>query len=561
MPMSLKVKEDLILLGKMFIFAVVVLFLVSADSYTRDLYGRNNSAWFFMCGKAWMNGMVPYVDFTDSKGPLLWLIYGVGYLVSHYDYTGVYWVSCVFYAFTFFFVYKTAHLFLRSGKWSWLVVIIMTIFFFNAIYHRETKTEDFAQPFMMGAVYFTSKLLYVCVDRRNVVEASLWLGVAFGCTFMMKYNIAAILCIFIVYTLWAVHAEPVKNGCPRIECGGWGAVARSLALMLAGVAVVWLPLLVYFIVEGNLKAFSVEYFYNTMHTVNNLENRGTLVDQLGSRLVTDAFPLTVQLFATLSPVVVTYMKRCRTFPLVAFAVGAVVNSMNGLLIYYFNSTNGLVVFGVISLALLVRNYRHAKSRRINWWAALVVFPLLVINNNDVRGNYFLHQNSSREAFYYYAALATQYEKPTVIFYRGMPNPDFTVTAGALPGCKYWAQQNGATSAMRQEQDEAVRSRKADLVAVYASNYAARDSVKKAGYYAYKSPAKANRYVLFSKKELVEPPEGWGPSVMQVLLKKRMKLTPADKAEAVRQKARKEREAREAELRAAQELAEKQGAEQ
>ena len=27
-----------------------------------------------------MNGLTPYVDFTDSKGPLLWLIYGIGYL-------------------------------------------------------------------------------------------------------------------------------------------------------------------------------------------------------------------------------------------------------------------------------------------------------------------------------------------------------------------------------------------------------------------------------------------------------------------------------------------------
>ena len=44
------------------------------------MYGHNDSAWFFMCGKAVMNGLTPYVDFTDSKGPLLWLIYGIGYL-------------------------------------------------------------------------------------------------------------------------------------------------------------------------------------------------------------------------------------------------------------------------------------------------------------------------------------------------------------------------------------------------------------------------------------------------------------------------------------------------
>jgi hypothetical protein len=53
------------------VFSVFVLFFYSQDSYLYDLYNRVDSAWFFMCGKAWMNGMVPYVDFADSKGPLL----------------------------------------------------------------------------------------------------------------------------------------------------------------------------------------------------------------------------------------------------------------------------------------------------------------------------------------------------------------------------------------------------------------------------------------------------------------------------------------------------------
>ncbi|MBQ8521824.1 MAG: hypothetical protein IJ456_10765, partial [Bacteroides sp.] len=60
------------------LFATLVLFVISPDSYTHYPFGRVDSAWFFMCGKAWMNGLLPYVDFADSKGPLLWLIYGVG---------------------------------------------------------------------------------------------------------------------------------------------------------------------------------------------------------------------------------------------------------------------------------------------------------------------------------------------------------------------------------------------------------------------------------------------------------------------------------------------------
>ena len=95
--------------------ATLLLFIISPDSYTHDLYARYDSAWFFMCGKAWMEGLTPYVDFADSKGPLLWLIYGIGYLISPYNYIGVFWLSCLWYSIIFYITYLTARIFL-SGR-------------------------------------------------------------------------------------------------------------------------------------------------------------------------------------------------------------------------------------------------------------------------------------------------------------------------------------------------------------------------------------------------------------------------------------------------------------
>lgn len=80
-------------LGVFFIISFCVLFFLSPDSYTHDLYDRIDTGWFFTCGKAWMNGMIPYVDFADSKGPLLWLIFGIGYLLSPNNYLGMFWIS------------------------------------------------------------------------------------------------------------------------------------------------------------------------------------------------------------------------------------------------------------------------------------------------------------------------------------------------------------------------------------------------------------------------------------------------------------------------------------
>ena len=64
-------RNDVVRWGAMALYAIVVLSLVSTDSWTHCLYDHHDSATFFASGKAWMSGMVPYVDFSDSKGPLL----------------------------------------------------------------------------------------------------------------------------------------------------------------------------------------------------------------------------------------------------------------------------------------------------------------------------------------------------------------------------------------------------------------------------------------------------------------------------------------------------------
>ena len=100
------------LLAAFFLFSVLTLLFASPDSYLYDLWLREDSAWFFVNGKAWMNGMEPYVDFADSKGPLLFLIYGIGYLLSPYNYLGIFWLSCIVYTICFFLTYKPARIFI-----------------------------------------------------------------------------------------------------------------------------------------------------------------------------------------------------------------------------------------------------------------------------------------------------------------------------------------------------------------------------------------------------------------------------------------------------------------
>ena len=146
------------------VWSFVILLFLSPDSPFFGLGQRIDSAWFFQGGAAWMNGMRPYVDFTDSKGPLLWLIYGIGYLISPRSYVGVYVVSSLFYTGTLFYNYKTASLFFKESKTALLATLPMIFVYFWPWFHYEVRAEDFALLFVSISLYILIKR--ICKKNR-----------------------------------------------------------------------------------------------------------------------------------------------------------------------------------------------------------------------------------------------------------------------------------------------------------------------------------------------------------------------------------------------------------
>lgn len=134
------------------IFAVVVLLFISKDSYLHDMGNHYDSAWFLTCGRAWVNGLLPYADFSDSKGPLLWAIYAVGYVLNRHSYVGVFWLSCVAWAFTLVAAYKTARLYV-CGASACVAALVVALFGLFPALHNETRCEDFALSFVSAALY------------------------------------------------------------------------------------------------------------------------------------------------------------------------------------------------------------------------------------------------------------------------------------------------------------------------------------------------------------------------------------------------------------------------
>ena len=504
--------------------ATFVLFFISADSYFNDLHTRADSAWFFMCGKAWMNGLVPYVDFADSKGPLLWLIYGIGYLLNHTSYVGVYWISCLWYGLTYLFIYKTANIFLKDSRKALVCTFLMTPIFFNPWFHNEIRAEDFCLLFLVVSLYWTCRLMYGNPENGKTLRWAFFaLGACFAALLLIKFNVAAMQIVFILCALYWLLREK-KN------------LLKPFLHGLGGFVAVVLPFLVYFLFAGNFSAFIQEYFITTLQTVGEAPPNDTNI--LLAQVVTDN-PLIIFLLEwgdliycpELAALLLGLMlggilfwrssQRYKWMPLLA-SVSIFVLAIRHHFMYYFNSCSFLLIFLVTGIILLFEKplpKRVVPATAVLAASVIILFHTLVFNFKIL----FFNDNINQRDYYKIAHVMAQVDTPKLINAYGH-ECGFGLPAGTLPAGKYWAKQNGFTDGMLEEHNELILSGKADFIVIHERAFTTPGRVTEeqltgAGYRECLRFGEGLDFILLTKREDLDIPDSIPLSHKDLFLKK------------------------------------------
>ena len=507
--------------------AAATLLLASPDSYLHDLYNRVDSAWFYLCGKAWMEGMTPYVDFTDSKGPLLWLIYGVGYLLSPRDYTGVYWLSCLSFTVTLWLIYRAAMVMLHNRRLALFVALLMPLAYFYPHIHEEVKTEHFAQPLIALCLYGTLLLQHGSglspSTPRRVMAAT---GAAMGCALMMKYSFVPMLAVFAVFGLLAARSR----GC---------SVGGSVLWLAVGALAVTLPWAVWMAATGNLDAFVQQYFVNTMGTLGGLrEQHGTIVDILRKFRLHHAvtiFPVlclagaiwvTIQMKCNQPPAAPPRPTGRTWFPIVATVWFFVCTIPNAWWIYYYEICTWTLFFGFLALTQMLAAHWHPSRLALAGVGAAAAGAAGTWSVALAPANFFTVNHPARDTYYRYVYLMQQVDRPTVMYW-DIYSSGFETAAGGLPGTLYWAGQNGATAAMRTEQEAAAM--KGDIDFIFVADTLHDAQLRQWGYHPwdYSNRDDIKRcddllYTLYTRHTLHGPPPDFAPPEPREIVTKRWK---------------------------------------
>ena len=208
---------------------------------------------FFTMGRSLLDGMVPYRDLYEQKGPVLYFIFAIISLFSRESYLGVYLLEVVTYGLFLYFSGLIAQLYLGKTPIVYLLTaIIAALLPISWSFTHGGSVEQHSLFIIAYALYtFLRAMKENCVLTK---KEALINGVFAGMLLWIKYTMLGVylgLALFVI--IWYLTTkQSVKQ------------LFMTIGQFLLGIAAVSSTVFVYFAINGALDDLFTCYFYNNI---------------------------------------------------------------------------------------------------------------------------------------------------------------------------------------------------------------------------------------------------------------------------------------------------------
>lgn len=253
--------NTLLRISGVLILCLVISLLVNlyacAFSPIKSFYGAVDPSFFYMAGKAWAHGLLPYRDVFDVKGPIVFLLYRWGYMLTPDCLYGVF----LLYVFTGTLTMALVCRLVRLMNGRTLVGLVVATLVMGVVYWKNIAYSG-AQPELLALPVLTWLLgdFYAFLKKKGATETltrRLAWCVGLGCAyvFLLKFNmVLPYVCAFVlaVFILWREkHFE--------LFCGFFLRCCIGFVLVV-------IPFVVYFFLTDTLGDFVRDYFVTNYDT-------------------------------------------------------------------------------------------------------------------------------------------------------------------------------------------------------------------------------------------------------------------------------------------------------
>lgn len=225
---------------------VSVLFLLIAYESTSPLYPYIHgldSSFFMMTGRMVADGKVPYLDFFDMKGPIIFFIEGLAQWLWDGK-MGIFLVQNLFFLAATGLSYAIARQFVKEGPA--LLVVLLNLFVLSTTSSGGNFTEEFSLPpvllcELLAVIY--AKNCEKSLKESGEAEHPPFYAAVYGFCFMylalIRITNAALIC-GIVGSVLVVLAATKK----------WKNLFRNMAGFIIGALLCFAPVALYFFAKG-----------------------------------------------------------------------------------------------------------------------------------------------------------------------------------------------------------------------------------------------------------------------------------------------------------------------
>ena len=233
---------------------------------------------FFTVGRGMLKGLLPYRDFVEQKGPLLYALHALAAWISYDSFLGVWLIEIVAVALFMFFSWKTVTEIAGKDISAAVGVTACTLLVLSsrAFIYGDTA-EEMIMPLQAWAL--CDLLGYMRSSSRQMTVRRLMLqGFLAGCVFWMKYSLLGVHFAFMAVIAIDAVVREHKLVHAFVMC----------VWFLLGMALSAVPWLIYFGVNGALWDLFTGYFKNNLSGYGTGANPAvSIVRGLGGGLVRD----------------------------------------------------------------------------------------------------------------------------------------------------------------------------------------------------------------------------------------------------------------------------------
>ncbi len=455
-----------------FITSAIILAICSKSSFLYPLNDWVDANCYFTVGKGMMNGLVPYRDLVEQKGILLYFLHGIGYLVSHKTFIGVYLIEVIAGTGYLYYAAKTTSLFVHE-RWAYIITpVLAALVYSSASFAHGDSAEELCLPLLMFGLYWLFRFFK---NKDDLTPRVLGLsGVMAGCVLWIKYTMLGfwlgwMIAIFVGLLL----AKQLRKA------------FASCLWFLGGMIVAIVPWLVYFAANGALADWFHVYFY--LNFTAYPETHG-LAEMLGSvwKSVSETILASPALLVSIVIGLLGFLgtnrlikgawpKVCLLLIPALLALG--VYAGGRAYPYYFLIIMGMLMLpGLIVLAraisALAGAWRTAEARRKpNIRIPRLLFGLLCALVLALSSAYaysayqyrdFMEVDKEALAQYRFAQIMNEEQDPTLLNY-GFLDGGFYTAADILPATKYFCKLNLDVPEIMETQQQLIHDKTVQFV--------------------------------------------------------------------------------------------------